>query len=206
MSRQKPSGAEAQLANMGTVLGRVPPAEDPPPPIVELVARFQLDTEAAVAALRGETIKMVEGLERRVAALQDDWTRTRDEVKGLGAKVEDAIHLMGQSVSECINAQRESVGAAQRASASAAVFEKLRDSQPDFHRMVREQDKVVAGLRDALTHAQEMISGFGKRLDEFDVVAEDYEETKGAVRGIDTIVKDLNSEARQRRQVGGRGS
>jgi chromosome segregation ATPase len=216
MSKPKPSGQAAEIAAKGfgsagltlhvpqPVLGReAPPAEDPAP-IAELIARFQLETESAIAGLRREQVAMVEGLERRVAGLQDDWSRTRGEVAELKRTVEDAIHQMRQSVAECINAQRESAGSAQRAERSAQVFDKLKASQPDFHRMVAEQNKTIAATRDELVHVRERVTGLEKRLDDFDVVAEDYEETKGAVRGMDLIVKDLRGEAQQRRQVGGR--
>lgn len=202
MSKPKPGRIE-DIAAM-TVLGRDPPAPDMSIP--DLIARFQLETEAALKAQRAETVKLVEGLERRVAELTDAWTVTREGVKALEKRIESAIHDMQQAVGECINAQRQSVAAAAAAKQSAEVFEKLRASQPDLHRMVRDQDKVVASVRDQFAHLEEKVGGLSRKLDEFELVAEDYEETKGTVRSMDIAVKDLNTEARQRRQVGGRGS
>lgn len=188
----------------GTARGIPEPA--PEVSIPDLIARFQLETEAALKAQRAETVKLAEGLERRVAELADAWAGTRETVKALQIRIETAVHEMQQAVRECINAQKECVAAAQRAQQSAEVFDKLRASQPDLHRMVREQDKVIAHVRDQFTHLEERVGGLGKKLDEFEVLADDYEETKGTVRSMDIHVKDLNKEAQQRRQVGGRGS
>jgi chromosome segregation ATPase len=175
-----------------------------PAPIEEIIARFQIETEQALATQRQESIRLVEGCERRVAGLVDDWTRTRGEIEALKKTVENAIHDMRQSVAECLNAQRESARSAQAAQQSAAVFDKLKASQPDFHRMVGDQNKTVATIRDAMTHVEERMRGVEKRLDEFDTVAEDYEETKGAVRGLDVIVKDVHGDLQQRRRAGAR--
>lgn len=180
----------------------------PEPPIAldpaEIMARFQLETEQAIAAIKRDHQSQLVGQERKIAALEDAWTRTREEVTGLRRTVDDALHQMRVGLEEVLNAQRISMAAAQKAETAAAVFDKLKASQPDLHRMVRDQDKVVASVRDQMTHLEERVGGYAKRLDELDAVAEDYEDTKGAVRGIDLVVKDLNAEARQRRQVGGR--
>ncbi len=188
-----------------TALARDP---EPAPPLdpVEVVARFQIETDLALAAIRQEHRQGLVALEGRVAALVDEWTRTRDTVSDLRRTVEDALHQMRKGIEEAINAQRESVAAAQKAQTAAAVFDKLKASQPDFHRMVSDQNKTVASMRDAMTLLEEQVRGYAKRLDELDAVAVDYEDTKGAVRGLDIVVKDLNTEARQRRQVGGRSS
>lgn len=204
MSRNiKPAKLE-DLSSM-TFLGRVPP-EAPPLDPVEVVARFQIETDTALAIIRKEHRQGIVALETRVAALVDEWIRTRDTVSELRRTVEDALHQMRKGIEEAINAQRESMAAAQKAQTAAAVFDKLKASQPDFHRMVNDQNKTVASMRDAMTLLEEQVRGYAKRLDELDAVAVDYEDTKGAVRGLDIVVKDLNSEARQRRQVGGRSS
>lgn len=174
--------------------------------IPELIARFQLETETTIRGLRSELITAVAGCEKRVAALTDEWTQTREAVRLLEQRVESAIHELTQGVREAVNAQRESVTAAQRAEQSAKVFDKLRESQPDFHRMVREQNQTIAKLRDDQTHLREIVDGYGKRLDDFEVVADDYQDTKGEVRSLDIHVKDLRTESLQRRQVSGRGS
>jgi methyl-accepting chemotaxis protein len=184
-----------------------PAAIEPAPlPVDELVARFQIETEAALGALRAEFLRIVTDQERKVAGLADEWTRTRSEVTELRKGIEDAIHRMNEAVKEALVSQRESSRHASTAQNAAAVFEKLRAAQPDIHRMVSDQNKVIASARDQLTHLGEQLNAISKRLDEFDVVAEDYEDTKGAVRGMDLIVKDLKTESTQRRQVGGRSS
>lgn len=194
------STKNAKLANMPAT-----PASEALDP-AELIARFQLETDAALAAIRRDHQTQLVSQERKIAGLQDDWTRTREEVTGLKRTVDDALHQMRVGMEEVLNAQRVSMASAQKAETAAAVFDKLKASQPDFHRMVANQDKVVAHVRDQMTHLEEQVNGYAKRLDELDAVAVDYEDTKGAVRGLDMVVKDLNSEARQRRQVGGRSS
>lgn len=183
-----------------------PPEPGAPLDPAEVVARFQLETEATLATIKREHQTQLVGQERKIAMLDDAWTRTREEVTALKRTVDDALHQMRVGIEEVLNAQRLSMAAASKAETAAAVFDKLKASQPDLHRMVRDQDKVVAGVRDKMTHLGEQVSGYAKRLDELDAVAVDYEDTKGAVRGLDMVVKDLNSEARQRRQVGGRSS
>jgi phage-related tail protein len=182
------------------------PEPDAPLDPAEVVARFQLETDAAIGTIKREHQSQLVGQERKIATLEDAWTRTRDEVTALKRTVDDALHQMRQGIEEVLNAQRLSMLAATKAETAAAVFDKLKASQPDLHRMVREQDKVVATVRDRMTHLEEQVGGYAKRLDEFDAVAVDYEDTKGAVRGLDIVVKDLHSSERQRRQVGGRTS
>ena len=167
-----------------------------------LIARFQLETERALDGIRQEQRQQVVQLERKVAALQDEWGGVRDEVKALKVVIEDALHQMREGVKEAINAQREAVTHAQKASQSAAVFDKLEASRPDFRRMVSDQNQTLGKVRDQFTLLQEQVHGLSKRLDEFEVVADDYEETKGTVRGMDLIVKDLNAESKTRRRTG----
>lgn len=180
----------------------------PPEPLdpAEVVARFQLETDATIATIKREHQGQLVEQERKIARLEDAWTRTRDEVTALKRTVDDALHQMRQGLEEVLNAQRLSMAAATKAETAAAVFDKLKASQPDLHRMVRDQDKVVASVRDQMNHLAEQVGGYAKRLDELDAVAVDYEDTKGAVRGLDIVVKDLHSSERQRRQVGGRSS
>lgn len=203
MSKQKSQAAEIAAKGFGSA-GLTLHVPEAPVGADELIARFQLETEQALAAQRQESIRLVTECERRVAGLVDEWTRTRTEIEELRKTVENAIHDMRQSVAECLNAQRESARSAQAAQQSAAVFDKLKASQPDFHRMVREQNTTVASIRDGFTHIEERMRGVEKRLDEFDVVADDYEETKGTVRGLDVIVKDVNTDLQQRRRAGAR--
>jgi phage-related tail protein len=153
----------------------------PPEPLdpAEVVARFQLETDATIATIKREHQGQLVEQERKIARLEDAWTRTRDEVTALKRTVDDALHQMRQGLEEVLNAQRLSMAAATKAETAAAVFDKLKASQPDLHRMVRDQDKVVASVRDQMTHLAEQVGGYAKRLDELDAVAVDYEDTKG---------------------------
>lgn len=185
------------------VLGRSTlPQEPPAAPIEEIVARFQIDTERLIASIRSDHQRQIIEQERKVAALQDEWTRTRTEVEGLRKDIQQGVHEVNEGVKETQNALRRAVEASQKAGEAVAVFEKLKASQPDFHKMVSECRRETAAARDAVQKLGDLVATLGKKLDEFEMVADDYEETKGAVRGIDVIVKDLNAEARQRRQVG----
>jgi chromosome segregation ATPase len=182
------------------------PANAPAPAMLidtpELIARFQLDTEQAIAAVKAEHLRAFADLERKIASIQDEWNTTREEVRALKVTIEDGLHQMRAGVREAINAQKEAVTAAVQAGNAAAVFDKLKASQPDFHRMVKEQNVTIAKLTDKFTHLDEQLHGLSKKLDEFDIVAEDYEETKGTIRGMDLIVKDLNADHKQRRRSG----
>jgi chromosome segregation ATPase len=194
-------GAEA------TVLGRVVmlPAEEPAPALdaADLIARFQLETEAALGEMRREMHRLVTEQSWTVASLRDEWEQTRGEVGGLRRTVDAALHDMRAGVTEAITAAKSASSSAGKAETAAAVFEKLKASQPDFHRMVQEQNRVIGDVRTRFEHLESRLSGYAKRLDELDAVAVDYADTKGEVRGLDLVVKDLNTEARQRRKIGG---
>lgn len=169
-------------------------------PLDELIARFQLETDQKLAAIEADHRKASVEQERKIAALSDQWTTLGTEVQALRKEISGGLHLMHQGVAEVNNALREAVKHSQKASDSVAVFDKLKASQPDFHKMVRELEKKVAGVQDKATALGDTLNTLSRRLDEFEVVTEDYEETKGQVRSIDGIVKDLNASERRRKQ------
>jgi chromosome segregation ATPase len=222
-SVSKPSGQAKQIAargNEGTmtvtypngyipdpgiILGRVPEPPAPEPNIAELVARFQIDTEALIESMRKSHQGQIAEQQRKIDHLADNWERTRAEFSELRQRIEAAVHDMNEAVKEALNAQREAVKHAAKASDAAAVFDKLKASQPDFHRMVRDLDLKISGAIDKTTHAMDLIKVVSERLDEFETVAVDYEETKGQVRGIDHIVKNLDADSKQRRRTEIRG-
>lgn len=177
----------------------------PAPPVEELIARFQLDTEALIAGIRRDHQAQISEQDRKIGKLTDTCDRVLAEFAGLKRTIEEALHEMRGGVAEALNAQREAVRHATNASNSAAVFDKLKASQPDFHRMVRELDLKIAGALDRMTKLEGLHGDLNRRLDEFDVVAEDYEETKGTVRGLDLVVKDLNASDKARRRTEIRG-
>jgi phage shock protein A len=198
-----PSSTKNRLADISpaTILGKV---QDPAPDVSvpELIARFQIETEEKLTAIRREHQAQIVQQDRKIGALEDKWGQLHQEVTTIRGAVEDGLHQMRNGVAEVNIALRQAVGFTERAEKSAAVFDKLKASQPDFHRMVRELDVKLGKVQDSQAQMLEQVNGLRRSLDELEVVAEDYEETKGAVRGIDLVVKNLNAEAGQRRKTG----
>lgn len=187
------------------VLGKVAEPPVPEPNVAELIARFQLDTETLIDAIRKDHQAQIVEQQRKIDQLADNWTGLQAEFRELRTRIEDAIHRMNEAVKEALNAQRESSNNARKAADAAAVFDKLKASQPDFHRMVRELDAKISGAIDKTQHQADIVHGLSVRLDELDAVAVDYEETKGSVRSIDHLVKNLDAESKQRRRTEIRG-
>lgn len=201
----KGKATEGKLADMAamTTLGRAAlAAEVPEPSVPELIARFQIDTESLIATMRKEHQGQISAQDRKVAALEDQWTAARSELAAIRGVVDEALHSIRQGVAEALNAQREAIAHAKKAGDSAAVFEKLKASQPDFHRLVGEVQKKLGQVEDKITHVEGTMSHLSKRIDEFELVAEDYQETKTTVRGLDPIVKVLDRDLSQRRTSG----
>lgn len=202
MSKNKSGTMNVAAASDLVVLGKVAEEPMPEPNVAELIARFQLDTEELIAGIRRDHQRQIAEQDRKVAGLEDQWTAARQELAGIRAAIEGALHEMREGVREALNSQREAVTAAKKAADSAAVFDKLKASQPDFHKMVREVQQDLGKVKDKITNVEGTLGHLSKRLDEFDLVAEDYEETKTTVRGLDPIVSTLNKESIQRRQTG----
>lgn len=199
----KVSKAKLEELAATTTLGRAVEAPPPPAPdVAELIARFQIDTETLIASIRGDHQRQIAQQDRKVAQLEDQWTAARAELAGIRAAIDNALHEMREGVREALNSQRQAVAAAEKAATSAAVFDKLKASQPDFHRLVGEVQKDLGRVKDKIVSVEGTISHLSKRIDEFDLVAEDYEETKTTVRGLDPIVGSLHKEAIQRRTSG----
>lgn len=196
--------ANAKLEDLTatTMLGRAAPEPLPEPNTAELIARFQIDTEALIAGIRADHQRQIAEQERKVAALEDQWTAARAELAGIRTAIDEALHEMRQGVREALNSQKQAVVAAEKAASSAAVFDKLKASQPDFHRMVQGVQQDLGRVKDKITNVEGTLGSLSKRLDEFDLVAEDYEETKTTVRGLDPLVSTLQKDLIQRRQTG----
>lgn len=172
------------------------------PNVAELIARFQLDTEALIAGIRKDHQKQIAQLESKAASLEDQWAAARQELAGIRKTIEDALHEMRGGVAEALNSQKQAVAAAQKAADAAAVFDKLKASQPDFYRMVQGVQLDLGKVKDRITNVDGTVSALSRRIDELDRVATDYEETKTTVRGLDPIVGALNKDLIQRRTSG----
>ncbi len=81
------------------------------------------------------------------------------------------------------------------------MFAKLKDSQPDFHAMVRALEVRLAAVVDSNTHLNERITSLVKQVEDFEVVAQDFDETLGEVRGLDLAVKKLDTAVRTSRPI-----
>lgn len=198
--------ANEKLANAGlVVLGKVAEPPPPEPNVAELIARFQIDTETLIDKLRRDHQGQLVEQQRKIDQLSDSWDSLRAEFKTLRGAIDSAVHDLNEGVKEALNAQRHSARHAQEAASSVAVFDKLKASQPDFHRMVRDLDAKISRAVDATTHQGDLVRDLSVRLDELDAVAVDYEETKGSVRSIDNLVKNLDAESKTRRRTEIRG-
>ncbi len=171
------------------------------PPKDELLARFQLETERALTLLEEKWLGLHGDLARKVAVMTDQFDAMTAQLHKQNEQIENAIHHTRKGVEECNLAMKESAKAAREAADSAAVFEKLKDSQPDFHKQVEALESRLAKVVDKNTHIEQMLSGLSKRLEEFEVVAEGVEEARGELSGLDQAVKRLDMQVRTSRPM-----
>lgn len=148
-----------------------PKKQTPQTPVDELIARFQLESERAIANVRDEFRRLHGELSTRVATLQDTTTNMTAAVEQQRKSLEDASHRTRQGVSECNEAMKVAAKAAREAADSAAVYEKLKDSQPDFAGQVRALERRLAEVVDKNNHLQEQVNRLAKELESFEVVA-----------------------------------
>ncbi len=167
----------------------------------EQLARYQLETERVIGKLQTDVLKLHEELALKVAMQEDRVNALDATVQRQTRELEEAQHHTRQSVNECNLALKAAARAAQDAADSAAVFEKLRESQPDFEAQVRDLAVKIAKVVDTNTHLAEQFHGLTRRLDEFEVVAESMEDTKGEVRGLDLAVQQLDRSVRTARPI-----
>jgi chromosome segregation ATPase len=170
-------------------------------PTDELIARFQLESERAIEALRGDMMRLHGELATRVATLSDEARQMTATMQSQTLQLENAVHHTRKGVEECNLALKEAGKQAREAADSAAVFAKLKDSQPDFAAQVRALEVRLAAVVDSNSHISERVTGLVKQLEEFEVVAEGFEETVGEVRGLDLAVKKLDSTVRTSRPI-----
>lgn len=203
MSKSKPSGQAQEIAaNGGSPTQWITLPESPPDNSADIIARFQLDTEKLIATLRSDHQRQISEQDRKIGTLIDQWEGAKLTIAEMRGKLDASLHEMNEGVKEVRIALTRAVDAAASAARSVEVFDKLKASQPDFHRAVQDVAVKLAKLSDVVTHQRELHEGLSKRLDGFEVVADDYEETKGTVRGLDNIVSGLDRESKQRKKTG----
>lgn len=168
------------------------PEKKPETPRDELIARFQLETERAIAAVRVDMTGLVEGLARKVAALDDRVTELGTVAARQTKALEEAVHHTRKGVDECNEAMKVAAKAAQEARDSALVYEKLKESQPDFAAQVRALEVRIAAVVDKNNHLAERLNGLVSKVEDFEVVAEGFDEVSGEVRGLDLSLKKLD--------------
>lgn len=169
-----------------------------PTPVDELLARFQLQNERALGKQRAELVALHEELAVRVATLSDQCRENTVTVQRQTRTLEDAVHHTRKGVEECNLALKEASKAAREAADSAAVFEKLKDSQPDFAAQVRALETRLAAVVDANTQLAAQFTELNRKMDELEVLDERVEEARGDLRGLDIAVKRLDSATRTR--------
>jgi HAMP domain-containing protein len=177
------------------------PDVKPTTPVDELIARFQLETERAIAGVRSDLTGLYADLATKVAVMQDKVTELNTTVGRQTQQLEDAVHHTRKGVDECNLALKEAAKQAREAADSAAVFAKLKDSQPNFAAQVQALEVRLASVVDSNTHLAERLNGLVKQVEEFEVVADSFEETRGEVQGLDLTVQKLGSAVRANRAI-----
>lgn len=172
-----------------------------PAPVDQLVARFQLETDRAITAVREDMGRAIGDLARKVATLEDRFTEMRDAASRQAQALESGLHHTRKAVEETNEAMKVAAKAAQEARDSALVYEKLKESQPDFTRQVQALEARLAAVVDTNTHLAERLNGLVAQVEQFEVVADSFEETAGEVRGLDIAVKKLDTLSRTNRPV-----
>lgn len=132
---------------------------------VEVVARFQLTTETLLSEHRQQLSREMVKLERAQARLEDETTRLREGHAELLRGIEDARREVRGGIGEVNVALRSSVEMARQAAQSAAVYEKLKEAQPDFFGMVKAVKQKLGELEDKILRAQETLNILGGQLD-----------------------------------------
>lgn len=173
----------------------------PPTPVDQLIARFQLETERAIAGVREDTQRMHGELATRVAQLQDRVSIMTEAANRQAIALEEGLHHTRKAVEETNEAMKVAAKAAQEARDSALVYEKLKDTQPDFAAQVRALEVRLAAVVDANTHLAERINGLVGQIEQFEIVADSFEETRGEVQGLDIAVKKLDMVSRTSRSI-----
>ena len=175
-------------------------AEGTSGPADELIALFQLETEGKLAELAASQQSAMVQHEHKIAAMTDQWNQLSASVAGLQRAVDDGLHHMRKGVEEVNTALREACKQADKAAKAAAVFDKLKASQPDFHKMVGALELKLARVQDANTNTLAQLTACSQRLDAFEVMVPEVDEVKATVRGLDRITADLNSDYQKRRR------
>lgn len=124
-------------------------------PAQEVVARFQVETDARLAAFEAECMRRMGAAEHRAALLQDQVAALTDRVAALHKRFEGTEHELRQATQECNTALRRAVEYAEAAQESAAVYERLRDAQPDYRGEVEQLRRDLGSALDRVVHLEE---------------------------------------------------
>ena len=136
---------------------------DPTPetgPADELIARFQLETERKLEAFQLECMRRMGAAEHRAALLVDEVHALRDQVEALHKRFEGTEHELRAATRECTTALLRAVASADSAKESAAVYERLRDAQPNYREEVNQLRVELGGV----SHRQTILEGQQSRL------------------------------------------
>jgi hypothetical protein len=172
------------------------PEQQKKTPTEELIARFQLETERAIAKVRDDMTGLIQQIATKTAHLEDKVTLMTEATSRQAAALDSGLHHTRKAVEETNEAMKVAAKAAVDARDSALVYEKLRESQPDFSRQVQALETRIAAVVDANTHLAERLNGLVSQVEQFEVVAESFEETRGEVQGLDIAVRKLDTRTR----------
>lgn len=124
---------------------------------LEVIARFQLQTETLLAEHRNETARELGRLQRSQGQLETSVTELRQNYREILLGFEQAQRVVRQAEAECNLALRQAVAQAEKAAMSAAVYERLRDAQPDFIGMIKAAQRKLGEGDDKLRVIQERL-------------------------------------------------
>lgn len=136
-----------------------------PQPVEEMVARFQVDTQAVIDSVRSELGKQLALVLQKCANHDTALAELRTQFGDVARKADSAEHVMRQGVKEVNEALRVAVGLAREAQESAKVYEALRESQPDLRGAVVEAQERVGRLSDKLRLLEAQLQNVGLSVD-----------------------------------------
>ena len=127
-------------------------------PTEQLVAKFQLDTEKALAAHRAQFDALLKPIRTELGRVQSSAEELRALYAGTLERVEHFAHEMTQGVKETREALSKAVKMAAAAEEAAQVYEKLQEAAPDWEDRLRQAQRAAGKASDRLTALESQVN------------------------------------------------
>lgn len=147
------------------VRGREPTAEPEPEPLLELLGKFQLANEQAIAGLRADLEKQVGKALEKLGKLADDTQQTKALMAALETANEGVGYRMAAAEREVVTALKHTVEQANIARQAAQVYEKIQEAQPDFHALVQKLRGELGKLKDRIVELESVTQDVRSKLE-----------------------------------------